>query len=584
MSSTPLTFPHRRGAARGLLVALSAILAASCATIPAPPAPPAPPEQATLVLMGTTDVHAWLLPWDYEAGRATDYGLALLSPVVDSIRRANPGRTLLVDSGDLLQGSSLAASYTPLQPGEEHPVITAMNLMEYDAAALGNHEFNFGIDHLNRSIADADFPFLSANIVRAGTGEPAYREWVMVTRMVAGQPVQIGVTGVLPPGVAVWDRDHVEGRLEFPDMVDALARVVPEMRAAGADLVVVAAHSSFDGTSYDADATGLGAENRMADAARLVPGIDVVFMGHSHRAVADSTINDVTFAQAGARAASLAVVTVELARSGDRAGGEWDVVSRRGETVRPDPSRPDPAMEAALAEADQRTRARVNRVIGYSPVAWSAAEARVRDGPLLDFVNEVQKKVTGAQLSAAAAFSLRAGIPAGDITVGDLARFYPYDNNLLRAVRITGADLRAYLEHSARYFLPCPDGACERLVNPDWPGFNFDVVSGVDYTLDLRRPVGERVVRLEFQGSPVRDDQSFTMALNNYRQGGGGGFPGVVDAEVLYDGTESIRSLLIEEIERQGVIRPDDYFTPNWRIVPEAWLERALREMSPGGR
>jgi hypothetical protein len=149
--------------------------------------------------MGTTDVHAWLLPFDYEAATATNYGLSLLAPVVDSIRRANPGRTLLLDSGDLLQGSSLAASYTPLQPGEEHPVITAMNLMEYDAAALGNHEFNFGIDHLNRSIADADFPFLSANIVRAGTGEPAYREWVMVTRMVEGRPVRIGVTGVLPP-------------------------------------------------------------------------------------------------------------------------------------------------------------------------------------------------------------------------------------------------------------------------------------------------------------------------------------------------------------------------------------------------
>lgn len=532
-------------------------------------------ERASLVVMGTTDVHAWLLPWDYEAGRATANGLALLAPLVDSIRAAHPGRTLLVDSGDLLQGSSMAAAYTPLAPGTEHPVITAMNLLDYDAAALGNHEFNFGIEHLNRAIGDAHFPFLSANIVHAGTGDAAYAEWALVTRMIGGRPVGIGVTGVIPPGVAVWDRDHVAGRLEFPDMVDRLRELVPRMREAGADVVVVAAHSSFEGTTYDADALGLAAENRMADAAREVPGIDVVFLGHSHREVADSVLNGVLFVQAGARAASLAVATLELAPAGDG----WRVVSRRGELLRPDPDRVDPAMVAALSGAHERTQALVERVIGWSPVAWSAREARVRDGPLLDFVNTVQKRVTGAQLSAAAAFSLEAGMPEGEITAGDVARIYPYDNNLLRAVRVSGADVRAYLEHSARYFLPCPDGACDQLVDPAWPGYNFDVISGVDYTLDLTRPVGQRVTRLEFDGAPVRDDQTFTLALNNYRQGGGGGFPGVVDAEVVYEGTESIRSLLIREIEERGTIRPEDYFTPSWRMVPGAWLDRALAEM-----
>jgi 2',3'-cyclic-nucleotide 2'-phosphodiesterase (5'-nucleotidase family) len=547
-----------RSGAGMLLVAMAF---AGCATTTARPDQP-----ATLVIMGTTDVHAWLLPWDFEAARATSNGLALLAPLVDSIRGVHGDATLLVDSGDLLQGSSMAAAYTPLEAGEEHPVITAMNLMEYDAAALGNHEFNFGIEHLDRVIADATFPFLSANVVHAGTGEPAYPEYVLVTRMLGDRPLTVGVTGVLPPGVAVWDRDHVQGRLEFPDMVDRLRVVVPRMRAEGADVVVVAAHSGFEGTSYDAATTGLGAENRMADAAREVPGIDVVFLGHTHRELADSVINDVLFLQAGARAASLAVATLEL-RSG-RDG--WTVTSRRGELVRPSADRADPAMVAALADAHARTQARAERVIGMSPVEWSAREARVRDTPLLDFINAVQKRVSGAQLSAAAAFSLNAGLPAGDITAGHLARIYPYDNNLLRAVRISGADLRAYLEHSARYFLPCPDGdACERRINPDWPGYNFDVISGVEYVLDLTRPMGERVTRLEFEGVPVRDDQMFTLALNNYRQGGGGGFPGVVDAEVVYDGTESIRSLLIQEIEERGVIRPEDYFTPSWSIRPE---------------
>ncbi len=529
----------------------------------------------SLVLMGTTDVHGWLLPWDYDTGTPTDQALSLLAPVVDSIRAAHPGRTLLVDSGDLLQGSALAAAFTPLPEGEEHPVITAMNLLGYDAAALGNHEFNFGLDHLDRVLADARFPFLSANVVHPDTGEPVHPPFTLVDRELEGGTVRIGITAVLPPGVAVWDRDHVEGRLRFPDMVEQLRQVVPRMREEGAQVVVVAAHSSFEGTSYDMEATGLAPENRMADAARLVPGIDVVFLGHSHREVADSTLNGVLFVQAGARAASLAVATLDLVRT----EGGWEVTSKRGELLRPTPGRSWVAMEEALDGAHQRALAQANRVVGSSPEAWPAQRARVEDGPLVDFVNEVQRKVSGAHLSAAAVFSLEAGLPAGEITAADVARLYPYDNNLLRAVRITGDELRAYLEHSARYFLPCPGGDCEVLVDPEWPGYNFDILSGVEYTLDLREPLGSRVVQLEFQGAPVRPDQTFTLALNNYRQGGGGGFPAVTGAPLVYEGDESIRDLLIREMEERGVIRPEDYHRANWRLLPEAWHERILQEM-----
>jgi 2',3'-cyclic-nucleotide 2'-phosphodiesterase (5'-nucleotidase family) len=216
--------------------------------------------------------------------------------------------------------------------------------------------------------------------------------------------------------------------------------------------------------------------------------------------------------------------------------------------------------------------------------------SRVRDTELLRWMSDVQREATGAQLSAVAAFNLEAGIPEGEVRVADLARLYPYDNNLLRAVEITGADLRAYLEHAARYFLPCPGGTCDRIVDPEWPGYNFDVVHGVGYTLDLTRPVGERVTRLEFEGSPVTDDQRFTMALNNYRQGGGGGFPAVASARVTYSGTESIRDLLIRDIETRGArasggrIDRLAEFEPGWEIVPAALRDQALREMRTGGR
>ncbi len=536
---------------------------------------------ATLVVMGTTDVHGWLLPWDYATDTATDHGLALLAPMVDSVRAEHPGGTALLDSGDLLQGGPLAAAFTPLEPGVEHPVITAMNLMEYDAATLGNHEFNFGLRHLNRSIREARFPFVSANIVDAETGEPTYREYAILERELNGRTLRIGVTGVVPPGVAVWDRDHVEGALEFPDILDRLREVVPRMRDRGAHVVVVAAHSGLEGTSYDMEATGLGPENQMAEVARTVEGIDVVFLGHTHQELADSTIGGILFAQAGPRASSLAVANLGLEPDGTEG---WRVVSRASTILRPDPARGSPALESALMAAHERAQEVMNRVVAISPAPWPAGETRVGPTPLMELVHHVQKKVSGAELSAVASFSVEAGLPEGEVKAAHVARLYPYDNNLLRAVRVSGAELRAYLEHAARYFLPCQRGECPQIVNPDWPGYNFDMISGAEYTLDLTRPVGERVVRLEVAGDPVADGDRFTLALNNYRQTGGGGFPAVADAPVVYEGRESIQSLLIRELEERGSVDPADFFADNWQLVPPDLARRALDEMRPDGR
>ena len=538
-------------------------------------------EDTRIVVLGTTDVHGWLLGWDYMAGEPLDGGLARLAPLVDSIRAAHPGRVVLVDSGDLLQGSPLAAAYTPLGEGEVHPVVMAMNHLGYDAAALGNHEFNFGIDHLVRVTSDARFPFLAANVLDASSGEAPWPTDTLVELEVDGTPFRVGITGVLPPGVAVWDRDHVEGRLTFPPILERLQEVVPDLRARGADLVVIAAHSGLEGTSYDVELTGLGPENQMAEVAERVPGIDGIFLGHSHREVADTLVGGVRVAQAGANGRSLAVMEFVLTRDEE---GAWQVTGSEGRLLRPDPNRSDPDLEEILSAAHARTLEQVNRVLASSPEPWPATRARVEDTPLLQWVSEVQRAASGAQLSAVAAFNLDAGLPAGEVTVADLARLYPYDNNLLRSIEIDGAGVRAYLEHAARYFLPCPGGSCPRLVNPDWPGYNFDVIHGVDYTLDLTQPVGERVTRLEFEGEPVTGSQIFTLALNNYRQGGGGGFPGVTGAPVRHTGSESIRDLLIADLEARGDLVPPETFRPGWEIVPAELREQAVREMTASSR
>ncbi|HEV2132399.1 MAG TPA: 5'-nucleotidase C-terminal domain-containing protein [Longimicrobiaceae bacterium] len=571
---------HFRVLQRRLALVLLALFVA-CA--PAGPSPStAPAAEGTLVLMGTTDLHGWLLPEDYYTGRETAHGLARLAPIIDSIRAEHPGRTALLDSGDLLQGNPLAFVYSRLEEAEDHPIVRAMNLLRYDAVALGNHEFNFGIEQLDRAVSTAEFPFLSANIFRHGTQEHAYRPSVMLEREIDGRTLRIGVTAATPPGVHVWDRDHVEGRLEFRDIVESIRPVVADLRARGADLIVVAAHSGLEGTSYDTLSTGLPAENVMARLPQEVPGIDVIFLGHTHEELADTTIGGALVLQARNWAQSLAVAELQVAAE---RGGEWQVVSKRGQVLRPDPSWSARWLETALSDAHERTQEYVARTIGTSTAHWSAQEARVRDTPILDFINEVQRRVAGADLSSAAAFNLGAEIPEGPVTVADIARLYIYDNNTLKAVRISGAELRAYLEKSAEYYLPCPAQRCERVTNPEVPGYNFDVISGVDYALDLTRPIGQRVVRLERAGQPVAPTDSFTLALNNYRQGGGGGFTMVARAPVVYDRGESIRELLIREVERRGRISPEDYFRQNWEIVPSALAQRALAEqLTPGAR
>jgi len=197
----------------------------------------------------------------------------------------------------------------------------------------------------------------------------------------------------------------------------------------------------------------------------------------------------------------------------------------------------------------------------------------VIDSPLIDFILEVERRTTGAQLATTAVFDRGAHFGPGAITVAQVAALYPYDNTL-RAVRITGAQLRAYLEQSARYFRKTATGYD---VDPQIPGFNYDVVSGVDYTIDLNRPIGQRITQLQYSGRDVQATDTFTMALNNYRQTGGGGFSMLRDAPVVYDHQQEIRQLLIDEVRTRRTLRANDYFHSNWRIVPSAAIGRLLQ-------
>jgi 2',3'-cyclic-nucleotide 2'-phosphodiesterase (5'-nucleotidase family) len=533
-------------------------------------------DTVDLVIAATTDVHGRVRGWDYASDRANPaQSLAAAATIVDSLRTAAPGRVVLVDAGDMLQGNPLdlvEARHAATAPASDvHGVIAAMNAMRYDAAAIGNHEFNFGLPLLDRAAAQASFPLLAANAARLDGGT-AIRSYTIVER--AG--VRVALVGATTPGALVWDRDHLRGRIDLRDPVVELRRAVGDARKAGADVVLVMLHSGLDEpTSYDTAATGVGSENVAARVAREVRGIDAIVFGHSHKQVADTVIGGTFLMQPRNYATSVGVLHMRLTRDGN---APWRVVDRRGALVAAAGHAESPAVLAATKPANARTLAYSRQAIAATPVRWSGDSVRVADMPITDFVLETMRRAAGADLAANAAFTTEASLGPGRVTRAEVMRLYPYENTL-RAVRVSGRDVRAFLEQSARYYRTYSPGDATPLVDPAVPGYNFDLLAGADYTLDVSRPVGQRVTRLTVRGRPVADADSFTLALNNYRQTGGGGFTMLASAPVVYDRGESIGELLVAEARKRGTLRPADYFVRNWELVPHAAAARAYAEM-----
>ncbi|MFN2421420.1 MAG: 5'-nucleotidase C-terminal domain-containing protein [Gemmatimonadota bacterium] len=542
----------------------------------------APAESFDLIVAATTDVHGRLRGWDYYANSAdTVRGLARAATVVDSLRALAPGRVVLVDAGDLLQGNPLTYYHGVVAPGETHPVIGAMNRLGYDAAALGNHEFNYGLDVLGRALEVAAFPFLAGNVFVAGTDSLAFPAWTLVER----GGVRVAVLGFTTPGSAIWDRRHLGGRLEFRDIVASARQAWPEA-AAASDVQIVIMHSGMGpGSSYDEVGTGVPPEEVGAALAEALPGLELVLLGHSHREIPSETVNGVLFAQAGRWAQALAVARIAL----EREENGWRLVDRDATVLSTQGVTADSSFLTELRPYHQPVLDYVADTIAWTPEPWSAADARLVDTPIIDLVQRVQLDVTGADLSTAAAFTTETRLGPGPITRADAAALYVYEN-MLQAIRITGRQLREYLEYSAKYFhRVTPEGEIADgsgdvdLFVDSVPGYDYDMIEGVEYAIDLTRPVGQRIVELTYRGAPVRDDQTFTLAINSYRANGGGGFAMIRDAPVVYDRNQEIRGLMIRWLDERDTVRQADVFRPSWRLLPDATVMRALADTAPWG-
>jgi 2',3'-cyclic-nucleotide 2'-phosphodiesterase (5'-nucleotidase family) len=528
-------------------------------------------DTAHIVIVATTDVHGRVFGWDYVRDAAAPGGLARAATALETLRSRYPGKLVLVDAGDLLQGNPFATFFGRYDKRQPQPIVDALNALQYDVVTPGNHDFDFGLDFLRRAATQATYRYVSANVEDSG-GAPLFPKTVILSR----GAVKVGITGFTTPGTMLWDRGQLAAaRVRVRRIAGAAPSALARLEGEGADLKVVLIHSGFGESSYDT--SGVGPENDAAALAAVNPKPDIVIVGHTHREIRDTVINGVHFVQPKNWVQSLSVVHVSLSRDSG-AAGRWRVTNVHADLI-PLTTIPElPRFTQRLTAVHEAARQWAGTPIGSATPGFDARYARVQDTPLLDFINDVQRRRAGAQLSAAAAFDVQPGLPEGDVHQRDVSGIYPYENTL-RAVRISGQQLREYLEHSARYFRTYEPG--QPVVNDSVAGYNYDVVSGVVYNVDLSRPAGQRIRGLAYEGKIVQPTDSFTMAVNSYRQAGGGGYAMLARAPVVYDKGEDIRELLVDEVRRVRTIQATAYLRPSWAIIPDAARAAARAAFAP---
>lgn len=547
------------------------------------------PSETKITVAFTTDVHGNFFPYDFITLAPGEGSLARVSTAVDSLRAANPGGVILLDNGDILQGQPTVYYYNFIDTVSPHIVPEIFDFMGYDAATIGNHDVETGHAVYDRVHKAMNIPWLGANVIDTLTDAPYLTPYTVIER----KGKKIAVLGLLTPAIPSWLPENLWSGLRFDDMTATARKWIPIIREREhPDAIIGLFHSGHDASKT----TGSVIENASMKVAAEVDGFDLVLMGHDHQRFLSEVISPsgkkVPVVNPANNARAIGVIDFVFA---DTPSGK-DLLSVVPKLLDVTAVSPSKSYLARFADRLSSVSDFVERQLGTVTDTLSTRDAFFGPSSFMTLLHDLQLEISGAQISFAAPLSFDVSIVAGPLRVSDMFTLYKYEN-MLYTLKLTGREIKDYLEMAydlwtapvsdsedsqlIRFASDNPSLADNRLKNPS---YNFDSASGIDYTVDITRPRGEKItITSPSDGTLFNPDSTYTVAVNSYRANGGGdlltlgaGIPAdELSSRVVRATDKDLRYYLIKAVEKRGVISPR--VETNWRFVPEKLASEAGR-------
>jgi 2',3'-cyclic-nucleotide 2'-phosphodiesterase/3'-nucleotidase len=544
-----------------------------------------------ITIIETTDLHGVILPWDFIENRELDASLAGTAGYVKKLRSGKDA-LFLIDNGDNLQEQPTVYYYNFIDTISPHFLAEAMNWMGYDACTAGNHDIEAGHSVYDRLVKEYNFPLLAANAVDIKTGQPYFRPYVIMEK----NNIKVAVMGLITPAIPASLPEELYSGIEFRDMVETAKLWMPEILKQKPDLVIGLFHAGWNTQNEEYKLDDSLNENGSSAVAWKVPGFDIIFCGHDHRTANEKFVNEqgdtILILNGGSRSEYLARADVSFNKKKKLISGQLVSVKHFA---------PDPEYLKQFNTQDKIIRDYVARVIGNSPSTISSRDSYFGPSAFIGMIHSIQMEITGADVSFAAPLSFDVEIAKGPVTVGDMFKLYRYEN-MLYSITMTGEEIIKYLEYSYSEWLNTMKGPDDFLLKyrldkngkpvitdgRAWlanPSFNFDSGAGINYTVDISKPEGNRINVISFNdGRPFEKQKTYKVAVNSFRGNGGGGHltrgAGIKQEELrnrLISSTDrDLRYYIMKSIEEKKVLNPEPM--NNWKIIPEKWVKNRIPE------
>ncbi|MCD9024894.1 bifunctional metallophosphatase/5'-nucleotidase [Cohnella sp. NL03-T5] len=523
-------------------------------------------QAVQLTVLATSDIHGHVLPIRYVDNEATEYGLLKLASMIEETRREQEN-VLVIDNGDLLQGTPFAYYHACLDQTAAHPIVAIMNRLGLDAFIPGNHEFNYGLSFVNRAWKESAYPWLSANVLNKETDEPYFGCPYRIFTMPGG--AKVGLLGLTTQYIPHWEQPvHIDG-LSFESAVDAAKRWVPYMKKTeGADIVIVSYHGGLERDARTGEEleeqTG---ENEGWRLCEEVEGIDVLITGHQHQRIVGVQIRNTWVVQPGYQGSCLIEIKLELMKNVDRA---WGVNARRSRLREASEAQADPSWIERVQASEDNTQRWLDQplceVRGEMRIVDPMA-ARLIEHPLVELINRIQMEAAVVSISCTSLFDNLAPGFGPLVSMREVTANYPYPNTL-KVLLLSGEDIREALEWTAAYFARSEGGGPINVdpsyLYPKPQHYNYDMWEGIEYAINVSRPVGSRIEGLKYKGQPIDPQGEFEVVMNHYRASGGGNYRMFRGKMIVREVTVDMTEIIAEYLTKQGIVYAQA--NSNWKV------------------